>query len=325
MVCRRWCRVWTVMLAVGAMPAILALAAAAPVAVSTAKDFETAAAKDMPGMRELIIKKHLSIIKSVDRDANGTAVSTDFTASGLGVNSARPEVRLNAAILIHDLGTLSTDSFLIQMLQNKDAAVRYWAARGLADISKGLVSSGAGKVIKALGDQAKIETSGVVAQELIKALIQYQAFGPLLDSLGALTNQMEAAIPDVATLQTATLGLDFVSRSMAGSLADDKSKAVTIAARTASFAAQQQVKNEEALKVIDGAATLPTEYSSAVRKVIDAAMRVYNGAASAPKPAPTGNSAGELLLNVNLLFGKDMPADAILKNIAVPPKVKTAP
>ena len=183
MVCRRWCRVWTLMLVVGAMPATLAWAAAAPAPVYTAADFETAAAKEMPGMRDSIAKRIATITSSQQRDKEAAAVATDFTAPGRGVNSARPEARLNAAILIHDLGTLSTDSFLTQMLQNKDVAVRYWAARGLTDIAKALINAGAaGRVVTALGAQAKVETSGVVAQELIKALIQYSALVPALEA-----------------------------------------------------------------------------------------------------------------------------------------------
>jgi len=313
------------MVALGAMPAILAPGAGAPAPIPTAKDFEAAAAKDMPGMRDLILKKHQAIAKSVDRDANAIAVATDFTAPGLGVNSARPEVCLNAAILIHDLKTLSTDKFLMQMLQNKDAAVRYWAARGLSDLSKDLLNAGsAGNAIHALGERAKAETSGVVAQELIKALTLYQAFGPVLDSLGAVSNQMEAAIPDVATLQTAAVGLDFIAKSMPAALANDKSKAATIAARVASFAAQQQANNEKAIRIIDGAANLPPAYSAAVQQVVEAATRVLNGAASKPLKTPTGKSTGELQMNVNLLL-KDMVADPNLKNIPVPPTVKTAP
>jgi hypothetical protein len=40
---------------------------------------------------------------------------------------------------------------------------------------------------------------------------------------------------------------------------------------------------------------------------------------------PTGVNADELLLNVNGLVGKDVQADANLKSVPAPPKVKTAP
>jgi hypothetical protein len=314
------------MMVVGAMPAMLALGAAAPAPALTAKDFESAAIREMPGMRDQVVKPVLAISSSVARNTQASAVAKDFSAPGLGVNSKRPEVRLNAAILIHDLKTLSTDSFLIPMLQNADPAVRYWAAKGLADISPGLVSAGLqAKAQAALGDQSKVETSGVVSQQIIQALIQYKAFGPLLDALNAVTTQMEMTIPDVATLQTAAQGLNFVSGLMAAASPADKIKAATVAARLASFAAQQQKNNETAIKVIDPTATLPPDYVSAVKTSVDASVKVINGAAVKPFPVPTGATAVELLLNVNGLVGKDMQADANLKSVPVPPQVKSAP
>jgi hypothetical protein len=336
MVCRRrWCN-RAAMLAMGAMAGLwlaearagVGLGGAAPVVVPTAADFETASVKDMPGMRDAIIKAAPAL--AVPRDKYGDTVAGNFTSAGLGINSKRPEARLNAAILIHDLGTLSTDRYLVQMLPNDDAAVRYWAARGLTDISGPLVKTGnlaVQRAVGALSAQAKIEKSGVVEQEIVKALIQYGAFAPLLDALNAISNQMETSVPDAAMLQTAALGLDFVNRSMGSALAVDKIRAAGVAARLASFAAQQLKNNEAGMQTMDPKATVPAPYVAAVQRLVDGAAKVAGAAASKPYPTPTGASSDELLLNVNGLFGtpggRAGTLQGDIKSVAVPPVAKT--
>jgi hypothetical protein len=331
MVCRRWWRNKAVILALGVAGtwtagARWAVAAAAPPAAPfTAADFEKAEAKDLLTMREEILK--VKPMNPVLADSYGAAVAKDFSAAGLGLNSPRQEVRLNSAILIHGLKTLSTDRTLIEMLKSKDAAVRYWGARGLSDISDRMVQIGGHAVqavVDALGAQAKVETSGVVQQELIKALIQYGTFVPLLDALNAISNQMETAIPDVPTLQTAALGLEFVGKSMGTALAPDKVKAAAVACRAASFAAQQLQKNEDSSKAIG--ATVAPEYVAAVQKVVEAATKVAGGASGKSYPAPGGTDTPEFLKNVLDLFGAPGNHKGKLQtdipSVPVPPAVK---
>jgi hypothetical protein len=188
-----------------------------------------------------------------------------------------------------------------------------------------MMAAGPNRIVTALGQQSQVETSAVVEQAMIQALIQYGAVSPLLDALNAVSSQMEAAIPDVSALQTAAQGLTFVSRAMGTVSPADKIKAATVAARLVSFAAQQQKNNESAIKAIDPASALPPEYVAAVKSAVDAGVKTINGAASKPFPVPTGVNADELLLNVNGLVGKDVQADANLKSVPAPPKVKTAP
>ena len=181
-------------------------------------------------------------------------------------------------------------------------------------------------IVTGLGTRAKVETSGLVQQEIVKALIQYKAFAPLLDALDAISNQMEAGVPDTALLETAALGLDSVSRSMLSAAAADKVKGATDAARLASFAAQQQKKNEEAVKAIDPAANVAADYAAAAQKVVEAATKVAGGATGTTYPTPTGASPDELLLNVNNLFGTPGGRAGKLQtdvtSVPVPPKVK---
>jgi hypothetical protein len=298
-----------------------------PALPKTAADFETSDVKELATLRDIVIKAKPA--NPVDADGYGTKVCRDFVGKDVGINSKKAEVRLHAAILIHDLNTLSTDTTLVQMLSSDDAAVRYWGARGLVDISGNLAKIGGTavrNVVKALGDRAKVESSGIVQQEIVRALIQYSGFAPLLDALNATGDQMEAGIPDAALLETAALGLDFVGKSMGGAAAADKVKAATVAARAASYAAQQLKKNEEAVKTIDASATVPADYVAAVQRVVDGATKVAGAAAGKTYSVPTGTSSYELLMNVNGVFGT--PGDRAgklqgdLTGVPVPSKVK---
>ncbi len=343
MVCRRRWQNRTLAVALGLMAVLGAVGAQTGMAAGAARtlvppykasDFEKADAKDLPAMRDAIIKTMLGTptnpTTAVERDTYGATVAADFTSEGLGVNSTRPEVRLNSAILIHDLHTLSTEMPLELLLKNNDAAVRYWGARGLADLSGDLMKVGGRpvqRVVDALDVQAKVEKSGIVEQEIVKALIQYGAFAPLLDALGAISNQMEAANPDMDMLQTASLGLDMVSKSMATAGAMDKTKAATVASRLASFAAQQLKNNEQSLQSADSAAKVPADYLTAVQRVVEAATKVAAGASAKSYAVPTGASTDELLLNVNGLFGTPGGRGGKLQGdmtaVPVPPAVKS--
>lgn len=311
------------------MPATSALAATSPTPTPpfTAADFEAAATKDMPGMRDKIIAAMKSLPNSSDKSVYATKVCDDFSAPNVGVNSKRPEVRLNSAILVHDLNTLSTDKYLEQMIANDDPSVRYWAARGLYDISSQINSTGGltlQRAVNALAGRGKVETSGIVETEIIKDLKEFQAAGPLLDALESVTGQMEAAIPDVAMLQTVAVGLDFISKSMANL---PKDKAANVAARAASFAVQQEVCNEKVIKASDPSGSIPREYVAAVQRIVDAAVKVANSAAGKTYSIKT-SSFDEMQLSANDTFGtpggRAGALQGDIKTVQVPPKVKNA-
>ena len=65
---------------------------------------------------------------------------------------------------------------------------------------------------------------------------------------------MQSAIPDVAMLQTVATGLEFINTNMSTANGNDKIKAAGIAARAASFAAQQEVNAEKIVQATDPAA-----------------------------------------------------------------------
>jgi hypothetical protein len=332
MVCRRRWRNQAMMLVMGAMVGLWAAGAEAQLptgraALPTAADFEMAEAKDMPVMRDIVTRSAPSGAK--DRATWGAKVASDFSASDLGVNSKRSEVRLNSAILINDLDTIATDRFLVQMLGNDDVAVRYWAARGLSNISKPLVQAGGltlERVVNALAAQAKVEKSGIVEQEIVKTLIQYGKFVPLLEALNAIGSQMEKSVPDAAVLQTVSLGLDSVSKTIDDAVADDKVKAATVAARLASFATQQLMSNEKSIQAVDPQAKVPADYFAAVQRVVEGATKVAGGAIRAAYAVPKGRSAEELMMNVNGLFGtpggKNGKLQADMPRVPVPPMIQ---
>lgn len=330
MVCRRWWRVWAAIVLLRGLPAALALAGApvpsAPTTPPTAKDFEAAAAKDLPTRRAELLKA--APANRRDRETWSSAVCADFSKPALGVNSTRPEVRLNSAMLMAQLGTLSSDRPLMDLLKNPDQAVRYWAARGLVDISGSLIAAGGdARVRVALADAAKVEKSGVVHVELIKALVAYdnggKAFAPLLDALEAISDQMATSIPEVATLQTATLGLDAITKYVATAADADKVRAAKVAARIASFAAQQQKKNEAVLAT--GGLTLPADYIKATQNVVNSATKVGSAASGTTLTTPpTRPGTDELLMHVNVTFGTGTTAGDLqkaMKTVPIPPTI----
>jgi hypothetical protein len=328
---RRWSNPILVF-AVAILPAFVAHAASAPAIPNppfTAADFESAATKDMPAMRDKIVAA-LGPLGARDRATYAEKVANDFTAPASGVNSTRPEVRLNSAILIHDLGTDNTDRYLVTMIQHDDPSVRYWAARSLNDIAPKLSIIGGNtvnRVVNALGNRAKAETSGIIDQEIVKALISYKSFDPLLDALDAVANQMQSAVPDVAQFQTLILGLDFVNANMAAAQNPAKNKAATIASRAASFAAQQQVVAEKVVQASDPNRKLPADYAAAVQRIINVALKVSGTAAGKTYTVKSESDPATILLNISDVFGfpggKAGSLQTDIKTIPVPPAINT--
>ncbi|HEY4328221.1 MAG TPA: HEAT repeat domain-containing protein [Phycisphaerae bacterium] len=100
----------------------------------------------------------------------GTGLATEF-APVLDCQNA--DARLNAAILFAEMGTLSCDRTLMDMLKNNDPAVRLWGAKGLARLAPMELRAGPGKVKGALTAAAGVEKVPEVAAELAETLKLY--------------------------------------------------------------------------------------------------------------------------------------------------------
>ena len=192
-------------------------------------------------------------------------------------------------------------------------------------ISVGKVAVAA--AVNALRTAGKGELSGVVSQEIIKALAKYNDLPAMVDVLTGTSDQMALTIPDLSTLQSVALGLENVATNVPAAAAGDKDKASNAAARLASFAAQQQMNNENAIKAIDKNGVVPAEYLAAVQKVVVAAVKVITAASGKTYASPKGRSPDELQMNVNAVFGTPGGRAGTLEttntNVPVPPKVKT--
>jgi hypothetical protein len=328
MVCRRrWCLQSLIVIA-GSVSPTLALAAV-PTPPHSAKDFETAG-HDLVRFRDEDLAA--APTNAQDRAEYARAIGKDFTQSGLGINSKDPAVRLNSAILIAQLNSIGAKDALVEMLSSSDPAVRFWAAKGLGSIARTQLNAGvAGPSIAALNAAAKKENDGVVAQEIIKTLIMYEAFEPILHGLENIASQIQKAIPDAGMLQAAATGLDAIAPKVAAQAPALKLLSATIASHLASYALQQAKANDAALKSVSTTG-LSDEYLAAVRHVVSAATRVAAAAAGKTyRPPSSGSSVDELELHVNTLFGtapggtapaKSGQLQADMKDVPLPDAVK---
>jgi hypothetical protein len=204
--------------------------------------------------------------------------------------------------VIAKAGTLSVDSACLAMIAHADAAIRYWGARGLQGIVPSVISAGPARAIAAVQAALAKETSGVVAAELVHALAALNDYPALLDGLDKYANLFATAVPDVNMLSAATEGLNKLNAQTASKPAADKVRAARVSMRLASFTAQQ---NSAAAKAAEQG--LPSDFVTAVNRLLEAATRVANAAGGAsPAPAlrpPTGRDADELLFNTGSTFG----------------------
>jgi hypothetical protein len=319
------------------MMAVLAAAvpATALAAPPTSADFEKTPAKELPDRVKEVVDSGKTLTGTAKQDW-AKKVCQDFTQDKTGVNSPRAEVRLNAAILIHNLGTLSSDKTLVDMLKNKDAAVRYWAARGLEDLQPAehsmaaMGSTSEQEVIKALGAAVTAEAKGggssVVIQQIVKTLKTYgaapAAAPAMLDALDAVNTQMEGGTPDVSLLETAGAALDSIASWAGKATPAEKVHAVGAAAMAASFAAQQQDRYDKSLKESQGGGGVPDEYARATQKVVDSAVAVCKAAgAGTVAPVAPALAPADYLRNVNKVFGVPGTAGTLqkeLKDVPIP-------
>lgn len=330
MVCRRW-RVWALVSLAGLLSLAAAPSGAVPAPPYTAKQMEnpppTASGDPQKPADIRITIEAKKPSSNVEAAAYGEKVADEFTKTGQGVNSKDEIVRLNSAILIRDLATISSDRDLEKMLTNPDPAIRYWAARGLEDIAGDLkLVGGGGNAVKALTNAVRAEKSGVVIQEIIKALTAYGDPAAIRVGLKAVIALMSTSQPDVEMLHAAAAGIDALAPTVATSPAADKAETASIAAATASLAAQHYAAYADTLAA--GGESMPKPYEDATHDVVAAAAKVAAAAAGKTYSTPSGATPAEFLLKVNTLFGspgesngtlqKDLPA------VTAPPKVSAA-
>ncbi len=298
MVCRRR-RVWALVSLAGILSPMCVQAASPK--LPGADEMEAAHGNDAVTIREVILAAAPKNSAS-DLAAYAGAVAADFTRANRGVNSANPDARLNSAMLIAQLNGLDNDGALENMLKSTDSSVRFWAAKGLETLAKDLKAVGAdGRAVTALQNAVKAEKSGVVIQEITKALAVYGDPAAIQACLQAVIAQIGPNQPDVEMSRAAAAGLNSLAPAMAGENAADKTMSADLAMQLASLAAQQLVAYKATLDA--AAETLPPSYLEATRDVAAAASKVAGAAAGKHYPAPAGSSPDELLLNVNDLFG----------------------
>src|SRR5579862_4675282 len=106
MVCRRRWRLEAFFILIGGLSPIAAFAAGSLPA--SAKDLEPLHGKAAVDLREKVLKAAPTDV--ILRDTYARNVANEFGgAGGLGVKSANPDARLNSAILIAQMASLSTD------------------------------------------------------------------------------------------------------------------------------------------------------------------------------------------------------------------------
>jgi hypothetical protein len=296
-----------------AMSPALALAASTP-------DFAAAAARMRAAKGPDAVREREALISAAPndpspRDAYAENLDKQFR-SLLSDNNA--DARLNTAILYARLGTISTDKPLIEALSSKDPAVRYWGAKGLGGtIAANLKRVGANPAIQALRAAAKDETSGVVQQEILRALVVYESIDGVLDGLQRITDQMATDIPDRGALDAIAYGLGWVQTVVSTANPAQKARAATIASRAASFTAQQQ-------EAYSKFAAIPSSYADAARTVVENSAKMLSAAAGRALRLGNVGTPTEMVLAVNALVGTGATKGELqsaMPAIPVPPKV----
>jgi hypothetical protein len=227
-------------------------------------------------------------------------------------NDPNSGTSLNAAIVIARTDHLNVDAACIAMVANKDAAVRYWGARGLTDIASSVIAVSPRNAVNALrAALAKPENSGVVAAELVNALNEYNDYAATLEGLDHFSKLFEKSVPDVNMLSAATKALVKIGTQTASKPAAEKELAATVSARLASFTAQQYNAAAKAAADVGG---LPTDYTNHVNRLLDAATKVAAAGAGVPLKTPTGATPDELQMNMGSIFGSPAGNKGTLQN-----------
>jgi hypothetical protein len=284
------------------------------------------------------------VITSVmDRENFGKEVAVALATGPMA--GTNPDAVLNSAILIANIKTASTDSVLENMLKNKDASVRYWAAKGLGEnlALKGLGGVFVKQAANALNAALPTETSGLVRREILQALVTQGDADDLLQAIDSLSTIFQSAQPDQETLD----GVEAVLSRFPGALSTMKNavppvpvptpaKIATSMSRLASFISQQEV----AMKAARAAAGTPflgvpaeaasdKQYHQAVVDAINGAMRGLDAAAAKPGTFPTYKAEQSPEEILTLLEGVTGSAGLgpgqvqhVFSGVDVPPKIK---
>jgi hypothetical protein len=128
---------------------------------------QAANAEDAVKIRDRILKEAPTDI--ISRDRYGADVARAF--GPVAQSNKNPDAQLNAAILISEMQTISTDSTLERLLSTAEADVRYWAAKGLAALMPRLKPvGGVGAAVSALQAARKTEKEPLVQAQIDRAL-----------------------------------------------------------------------------------------------------------------------------------------------------------
>jgi hypothetical protein len=299
MVCRRWC--------VGAAAVLVAagLGSFAQGALPTTADLKAQASKldsahgpDAMAIKEGLLTTARGIRDIIDRNNFAREVTAAF---GPALSSSNADARLNAAILIAELGTPSTDTTLKNMLTSQDAFVRYWGAKGLGGIAEIELKFSPEGIIAALENAAKNEKSGVVLQELIRSLAKYGSTAGILTGLEAVAAQIQTTMPDVGMLDAATAGLSAIGGKIAASPAPEKLRAASVAAQLASFTAQQYRLNAKIIK--EAGTEVPKAFVDSVNALVDSALKIMGESAGKTFTLRARGTPDELWINLNDITG----------------------
>ena len=247
-------------------------------------------------------------------------------------DNTNPDAQLNAAILIAQAKALSADAALeTLMVPNSNAAIRYWGAKGLENILPELMKVGGAAVtraLNALNNTIAHETSGVVKQEIIRALGAAGDVPALQTAADALASQLQSGPADHETIDAAATAMIQLDALIKKGATIDKAKVANSAAMIASFSAQQLQAMQARQNASGAPGDIPTAYSDSVRAAVIAAVNVLNGAAGKTAFTAPGKEAGpdEIQFNVDGITGSSSSGagslQKIIPGVPVPPAIK---
>ncbi|HUO09969.1 MAG TPA: hypothetical protein VM008_16815 [Phycisphaerae bacterium] len=250
-----------------------------------------------------------------------------------------PDAQLNSAILIASAKALSADgAFENIMLPSTNAAVRYWGARGLEGILADLIKVGTAaknRALEALNKAIAKENSGVVKQQIIRALGAAGDVEALQTAADALAMQLQNPSPDHETIDAAGTALSQLDALLKKGATVDKAKVAKSAAWIAAFSAQQlrAVAGRGADNTSpDAAPEVPEAYTQSIYSTVSSAIAVLNdlaGKGAFPTVhAPVGDVreySNELQFAVDGIAGSATAAGTLQKlipGVPVPPAIR---
>ncbi|MEI8196010.1 MAG: HEAT repeat domain-containing protein [Phycisphaerae bacterium] len=125
------------------------------------------------------------------------------------LDSKTATTSLNAVILLAETKHINTDAALLSALGNSNAAVRYWAARGLYNVLPGLkdLRQANDRAVAGLTTAAGSEKSPLVQAEIVRALSNSgdpKAVQPVLETMDKMAASFRAKMPTAGDLLAAS-------------------------------------------------------------------------------------------------------------------------